>query len=183
MKLGGIPSHLRRCLLTRFSTPSTAVIGTSWIVSSHMSLGSRSCWKSQALNFPGNPDPSMLLSHSSACFSVLETLHLSVRDASYHFPWHLIGFSSIYGIASPWTCSWNLLVTFPLLITMLLDFLGLNFIRAQVAMSSSAFRIHLACTWVEVVMVRSSITPLIGGWWVLDSIGGPLDSFHAALLY
>ena len=81
-----------------------------------MSHGSRPCWKSQALNFPGSPDPLILLSHASACFSVLETLHLSVRDESYHFPRHLIGFSSIYGIVSPCTRNWNLLVTFPLLI-------------------------------------------------------------------
>ncbi len=62
-----------------------------------------------------------------------------------------IGFSSVDGITSPWTWSWNLLVTVPCLITTLLDFLGLNFILAHVAMSSSAFRIHLACTWDEVV--------------------------------
>lgn len=147
-----------------------------------MSRGNRPCWKSQALNFPGSPDPSILLSHASSCFSVLETLHLSVRDASYHFPRHLIGFSSIDGITSPWTHNWNLLVTFPLLITILLDFLGLNFIRIHVATSSRAFRIHLACTWVEAVIVRSSIKPLIGGCRMPDSIVGPLDSFPAAVM-
>jgi len=57
----------------------------------------------------------------------------------------------------------NRLVTVPRLMTRLLDFLGLNFILAQVATSSNAFSTHLACIWVWVVTVRSSMKPLFVG--------------------
>lgn len=36
--------------------------------------------------------------------------------------------------------------------------------------------------WVAIVMVMSSIKPVIGGWQVPDLIIGPLDSFPAAVI-
>uniref|UniRef100_A0A0E9XJG5 Uncharacterized protein n=1 Tax=Anguilla anguilla TaxID=7936 RepID=A0A0E9XJG5_ANGAN len=85
-------------------------------------------------------------------------------------------------MTSPWTCSLNLLVIFPFLFTVLLDFLGLNFILAHVAMSPSVVRTDLASTWVIVVIVRSSMLPLIGGCLTPDSILGPQASFLAAVM-
>lgn len=101
VKLGGIPSHLRKCLLICLSTPSTDIISTSYTVSRHISLGSRPCWEIYAFNFPGRPDLSIFLSQSSTCFFVLGILFLFVRVSSYHFLRHLIGLSLINGMTSP----------------------------------------------------------------------------------
>lgn len=78
--------------------------------------------------------------------------------------------------------SWNLLATLPLLVTLLLDFLGLNQIRAKDASLSGAFRIHLACTWVYAVKVRTSMKHLSWGWRNPDLIIGPLDCFTTAVM-
>lgn len=107
-------------------------------------------------------------------------LFQSDRESSYHFPRLLIGFPWMFGITSPWTSSLNLPVVLPFWITSLLDFLGLKTFFAHVAIRSSSSRTHLACSWVGVITVRSSINALIAGCWHPAAVFGPLDFVLAA---
>lgn len=74
-------------------------------------------------------------------------------------------FSMSAGSTSPWKIILKRLLICPFLSTKRLDFLGLNFMRAYVTVSSGEKMTHLACTCtgVVVVTVRSSMKPLIGG--------------------
>ena len=65
----------------------------------------------------------------------------------------------------------------PFLITRYLNFCGLNCILAQVAVSSRAFKIDLACKRVWILMVRSSMKPRWDGRRTPDSVSGPLIWF------
>ena len=106
----------------------------------------------------------------------------SFRLASYHLPRHLMGLSTIEGMSSPCTTRLCLLVTCPFLMMRLLDFLGLNFILAQVAVVSSTDSIHLACMWDLVDKVKSSMNPLLEGRCIPDAVFGPLVSLLAVLM-
>ncbi|KAH3863010.1 hypothetical protein DPMN_025986 [Dreissena polymorpha] len=55
VKLGGTPSHLRRCRLITLSNPSTVVVAISYSIRGHISQGSNPYWYSHALNLPGSP--------------------------------------------------------------------------------------------------------------------------------
>ena len=101
-----------------------------------MSLGSSPFWNNQALNFPGSPDLSINFSPSFTWLLMRLMLRTSWRLASYHLPRHLIGLSMIDGMSSPCTRRLNFFVVCPFLMIRLLDFLGLNFILAHVAVSS-----------------------------------------------
>jgi len=102
-KHGGMPSHLRRCLLMVLSNPSTDGIPISYSMSSHVNRGNNPCWKIQALDFPGIPVLWMLLMPSATCCSSLLTLLVSRKLSSYHFRKHLIGIPTIKGMVSSWT--------------------------------------------------------------------------------
>lgn len=93
-----------------------------------------------------------------------------------------MGFSLIDGITPPWTSSLNLLVTFSFLITRFLYFMGIKIILAKGAIWFSCFRTHLAWTWVGVVMVKSSMNPLIADYWTPEAILGPLAYFQPSAL-
>ena len=124
----------------------------------------------------------MPLDSSWSWFLVLLMLFVSFRLTSYHFPRHLIGLSIIDGISSHCTCKLNLLLTFPFLMTRLLDLSGLNFMRAQLTVSSNAVRTQRAWTCVVVDMVRSSMNPLLDGRRIPEAVFGPLVSLLAALM-
>lgn len=117
-----------------------------------------------ALVFPRKARLVFFFGHSSTCFSVLEMLFLSVRKLSYHFSRHLIGLPWMFGITCPWSIL-NLSVILPFWITKHLDFFGLKIIFVHVAIQSSSARTHLACTWVGVITVKSSMN----GCWMLTS--------------
>jgi len=117
-------------------------------------------WKIQTLKFPVKPDRSICFNPSWSCVLMRTMLVLWLRMASNHLPRHFVGLSMMDGMSSPWTWRLNRLVTVPRLMTRLLDFLGLNFILAQVGTSSNAFSTHLACIRVWVVTVRTSMKPL-----------------------
>mgnify|MGYP006890318577 CR=1 FL=1 len=95
---------------------------------------------------------------------------------------HLIGLSIIDGISSSCTCKLNLLVTFPFLMTRLLDLFGLNFMRVQLTVSSKVVSTQPACTCVVVDMVRSSMKPRLDGRCIPEAVFGPLVSLLAALM-
>ncbi|KAH3708464.1 hypothetical protein DPMN_067916 [Dreissena polymorpha] len=54
VKIGGIPSHLRRYLLMVLSKPSTVETAISYSIRGQVSLGNNPCWNNHALNFPGS---------------------------------------------------------------------------------------------------------------------------------
>ena len=163
VKLGGTLSHLRRCWLITRSNSSTVDVTISYSIWGYKSMGNRPCWYNHALNLPGSHVLSISFKPSWSWFLVLLMLFVSFRLTSYHFPRHLIGQSIIDGISSPCTCRLKLLVTFPFLMTRLLDLFGLNFIRAQFTVSSKVVSTQRACTCVVVDMVRSSMNPLLDG--------------------
>lgn len=150
-----------------------------WPVTVHLLLASSStpptCSKANKRLFPPLPPPTcdscLCLPTIPRAVSIFHTdcagKPLQPTSSGNSQAYHPLSLSSrTMALSSIWTRSWHLVA-----------FLGLNFILYHVAKSSSAFRIHLACIWDEVIMVRSSIKPLIGGWRVPDSIIGPLDSF------
>ena len=49
VKLGGTPSHLRRCRLITRSNPSTLEVAISYSIKGHKSMGNRPCWYNHAL--------------------------------------------------------------------------------------------------------------------------------------
>ena len=78
----------------------------------------------------------------------------------------------------------NCYVIFPFLIIHVndLDFVGLNAILAHATVSYNAVSIHLAWTWVSVVIVRSSMKPLFGSCLILLEVFDPLVSLSPALM-
>jgi len=177
---GGRPSHLM-CLLTACSSCLSRLTGISLTISGQTSFGSRPCWLFQVLNFPGSSDLSILRRPSSSCCRSLPLPLLSVREESNHLPKHLIGLSISDGISSTWMDILNCLVTFPFFTTRHRDFFGLNTILVHVTVSSRVFRIHRACMWDSVVMVRSYMNPLFAGRRILAFVCGLLVSSYAAL--
>ncbi|KAH3772967.1 hypothetical protein DPMN_174315 [Dreissena polymorpha] len=142
----------------------------------HINLGSNPCWYSHALNLPGSPVWSISFRPFWSWLLNLLMLLVSFRLASYHLPRHLTGLSLMDGLSFPCTCRVNLLVTFPFLMIRVLDFLGLNFNRAHVTASSRVVSTQWACTCVVVVIVRSSMNPLLDERFITDTVFGPLVS-------
>jgi len=124
---------------------------------------------------------SVLRRPSSSCCRSHPLLLLFVREESNHLPKQLMGLAINDGISSPWMDILNCLVTFPFFTTRNRDFFGFNTILAHVTVSSRVFRIHLACMWDSVVMVRSSMNHMLAGRRIPAFVCGPLVSFSAAL--
>lgn len=87
---------------------------------------------------------------------------------------HFIGLSTSDEISSslPFILKRLLICLVPT--TKNLDYFALNFMHANVTISSGKEKAHLVCTFVVVVTVRSSIMPLIGSWYVSDFFFGSL---------
>ncbi|KAH3845482.1 hypothetical protein DPMN_087763 [Dreissena polymorpha] len=87
------------------SKPSTVETAISYSIRGHMSLGNNPCWYNHALNFPGSDVWSICFRPSWSWFLVRFVLLVSLRLASYHFPRHLIGLSTMDGMSS--LCTWR----------------------------------------------------------------------------
>lgn len=91
-------------------------------------------------------------------------MFFSTSVSSYRFSRYLKGFSWIDGISVPGTSSLNLLVSFPFLITQLLDFLG---IKVILAILSSCFNKCLNMGW------NWSNHPWMNPWCLVDGLLRP----------
>ena len=121
---------------------------------------------------PGNPQWSFSNPLLPGSWAFSHCLYLEDYHRTTLFK-HFIGLFTIYGISSLCMWSLNLSVVFPFLITRDLDLAGLNFILAHVATTVSAVSIHLACMWLEVVNIKSSIKPVLDGRYIPDCVLGP----------
>ena len=92
---------------------------------------------------------------------------------SYNLPGHLIGLSIIDGCSLDFQPESFCDLSFLDNLTFILDLDGVNYIRAYVAVPSMTSSTHLACTCVVVVMVKSSIWPLLGGCLTYSLVFGP----------
>ena len=92
-----------------------------------------------------------------------------------------MGFSSTVGIGFPLILK-MVFNGFPFLITKLLDFAGLNFIRAQVNMATRSSRVNLPCCMVLAMIVISSMNARVGGCTVPDLDIAPLLRFSVLLM-
>lgn len=102
------------------------------------------CRYSQALNLPGSPDLSTVLSQPSrsALVSLMESL--SFRLQLKTFPRLFTGFSVTDGIRCSPSLKRNLSVIFPFFRTKDLDFADLKLMCAYAMILSNLWRIHLA---------------------------------------
>jgi len=97
----GTPNHFLMYELINASSISTVVKGTSYTVSGHSNLGSRSNWKLQSFSLPGRAQLFMLFNPSNACRLSAPTQTVSSSYHLYHLPRLFTGFSETVGIASP----------------------------------------------------------------------------------